>query len=552
MKRLMSPVSLALCAGTLSAQPVLVESTFDSDAEGWTVTSIVNSNLCGTPGAGTLRQSEFVADGGDPGGFFRHVEQGVSGTSFFRAPVSFHGDLSSAYGGVFGWSWRASGSNKFEALEDIYIQGAGMTVWAGTPFAGGRWGRAHVPLVEGVWRLSIPGCTSCCGSPGPFATEQELRAILSDVTAVLIRAEHRSGSETVDLDSVGVFLPIAGIPSDDFESGANGWSILRDAEISWGADLGNGDGGLRGVDDAVGQGFSFIAPEPYLADRSDLVGRTMLLDLRSSAAVGGSSSFEDGGGFVVIAGAGTEARFRLDKLPIIGNIWRSHEIPLVPSPAWTGPDGSVIEVEDFERIFSSISRVQIRGEYRNGGETTWIDNIAFGVGSPSVVVSPAELEGCFDEVVELSAAAGGDAPIEYRWYRDDVALTDDGVYSGAFTAELVFHVSDTTLDGVYECRVTNGLGQAASNEVRLEARVCCPADLTGSSDPNGAGFGEPNGVVDSDDFFFYLDGFVAGTVGVCDLTGSSDPNDPGFGEPDGVCDGEDFFFYLDLFVSGCP
>ncbi|MFG0327643.1 MAG: GC-type dockerin domain-anchored protein, partial [Phycisphaerales bacterium JB037] len=50
----------------------------------------------------------------------------------------------------------------------------------------------------------------------------------------------------------------------------------------------------------------------------------------------------------------------------------------------------------------------------------------------------------------------------------------------------------------------------------------------------------------------YLDAFVAGTTGVCDLTGSSDPNDPGYGNPNGVCDGDDFFFYLDLFVAGCP
>jgi len=37
-----------------------------------------------------------------------------------------------------------------------------------------------------------------------------------------------------------------------------------------------------------------------------------------------------------------------------------------------------------------------------------------------------------------------------------------------------------------------------------------------------------------------------------DLTGSSDPNDPGYGVPDGTVDALDFFFYLDLFVAGCP
>lgn len=36
-----------------------------------------------------------------------------------------------------------------------------------------------------------------------------------------------------------------------------------------------------------------------------------------------------------------------------------------------------------------------------------------------------------------------------------------------------------------------------------------------------------------------------------DLTGSSDPNSPAYGVPDGVVDANDFFFYLTLFQLGC-
>ncbi|MFG0326245.1 MAG: GC-type dockerin domain-anchored protein, partial [Phycisphaerales bacterium JB037] len=79
----------------------------------------------------------------------------------------------------------------------------------------------------------------------------------------------------------------------------------------------------------------------------------------------------------------------------------------------------------------------------------------------------------------------------------------------------------------------------------------CPADLTGSSDPNDPTYGVPDGDADGDDFFFYLDAFSTGNLAVCDFTGSSDPNDPSFGNPDGDCDGDDFFFYLDLFAAGC-
>lgn len=80
----------------------------------------------------------------------------------------------------------------------------------------------------------------------------------------------------------------------------------------------------------------------------------------------------------------------------------------------------------------------------------------------------------------------------------------------------------------------------------------CPADLTGSSNPNNPGYGVPDGIVDASDFFYYLDQFAAGNLAAADLTGSSDPNSPSYGVPDGTLDASDFFFYLTLFGAGCP
>lgn len=79
----------------------------------------------------------------------------------------------------------------------------------------------------------------------------------------------------------------------------------------------------------------------------------------------------------------------------------------------------------------------------------------------------------------------------------------------------------------------------------------CPADLTGSSDPNDPTYGVPDGAADAGDFFYYLDQFALGNLVVADLTGSSDPNDPSYGTPNGVLDAGDFFFYLDRFAQGC-
>lgn len=78
----------------------------------------------------------------------------------------------------------------------------------------------------------------------------------------------------------------------------------------------------------------------------------------------------------------------------------------------------------------------------------------------------------------------------------------------------------------------------------------CPADLTGSVDPNSPDYGVPDGIVDGNDFFFYLGLFGAGDS-AADLTGSIDPNSPDYGVPDGNLDGNDFFFYLGLFAGPC-
>ncbi|MCC6284206.1 MAG: DUF11 domain-containing protein [Phycisphaerales bacterium] len=131
---------------------------------------------------------------------------------------------------------------------------------------------------------------------------------------------------------------------------------------------------------------------------------------------------------------------------------------------------------------------------------------------------------------------------------------DDGVFIDTFGNDDSFIGSD----GFYYCNVVlqDAIGGASLGDAFLrvalpECAVACPADLSGSSDPNDPAYGVPDGMVDSSDFFYYLDQFVAGNLAVADLTGASDPNDPSYGTPDGDIDADDFFFYLDRFVEPC-
>ncbi|MEZ6234313.1 MAG: right-handed parallel beta-helix repeat-containing protein [Phycisphaerales bacterium] len=88
----------------------------------------------------------------------------------------------------------------------------------------------------------------------------------------------------------------------------------------------------------------------------------------------------------------------------------------------------------------------------------------------------------------------------------------------------------------------------------------CPADLTHSAIPGTPGYGEPNGVLNNDDFFYYLSIFVehvgcAPNLVRCpsppDLTSTAIPGAPGYGILDGTLQNDDFFFYLTLFAAGC-
>jgi hypothetical protein len=79
----------------------------------------------------------------------------------------------------------------------------------------------------------------------------------------------------------------------------------------------------------------------------------------------------------------------------------------------------------------------------------------------------------------------------------------------------------------------------------------CPPDLTGTAVPGPTAYGTPDGVLNNDDFFYYLAQFAAGNAGVADQTSTATPGTPGYGVPNGVINNDDFFYYLSLFAAGC-
>ncbi|MBX3364383.1 MAG: hypothetical protein KF866_06410 [Phycisphaeraceae bacterium] len=162
-----------------------------------------------------------------------------------------------------------------------------------------------------------------------------------------------------------------------------------------------------------------------------------------------------------------------------------------------------------------------------------------------------------------SDGAGNIYAVGYNYHVDSVRYAVASLTSGGMPRWLYIGTPGLGEDiAVHNDRVyavgIMGTGQFDGNRLTVtsfEAEVGgtnCPADLSSSSDPNDPGYGVPDGVVDSSDFFFFLDQFAAGNLAIADMTGSSDPNDPSYGVPDGQIDAADFFYYLDIFVAPCP
>ena len=78
----------------------------------------------------------------------------------------------------------------------------------------------------------------------------------------------------------------------------------------------------------------------------------------------------------------------------------------------------------------------------------------------------------------------------------------------------------------------------------------CEPDLTTGAIAGVPGYGVPNGVLNNDDFFYYLALFAANDLRA-DLTTGAIAGVPGYGVPNGILNNDDFFYYLALFAAGC-
>lgn len=213
----------ALCACALltvafpaRASNVLVESTFDADADGWTA-------------LGTTGSSNWSMSSGPFGVQFAGDHISFSDPdnewSYFSAPGKFLGDQSAAFGGWLQFDSRLvsapGGSLANEA--EVVLKGAGLTLaYDAVAALPNTWTSFSINLASGNWRI---GDTFS----GGIATDANLQSVLGNLTALWINGEYITPVvETIALDNVRL---VAAVPEPE----TYGMMLAGLAVVGWAA-----------------------------------------------------------------------------------------------------------------------------------------------------------------------------------------------------------------------------------------------------------------------------------------------------------------------------
>lgn len=186
-------VAMAALTGGANAT-VLIQSTFDTDAEGWRAFS-------NSPGF-TLHPVTWTPANG---GMLAHQAPSDNATSFFLAPAAF---VSALHGAINGSISYDIGSERAERTDTYFSSAVDVQVGAGT----NRIRAGFITSAPGFPVLNHFSLTFDTSHPWMFfdgttttvATQNQIDTVLTGATSLIIRGEYWSSSkpDTAYLDNV--------------------------------------------------------------------------------------------------------------------------------------------------------------------------------------------------------------------------------------------------------------------------------------------------------------------------------------------------------------
>lgn len=399
-------VMLLLAGGLVCAQ---VESTFDTDVDGWQVTGD--------------NSAAWEATTGNPGGCLSVNDHATGGMNYIVAPSKFHGD----------WSAMTAADS---ISAQIYYQhlGGGYQVYPAYIFRiAGPGGAAYTMVgttyhpTEGVWTTYTAYL-----NPADWVIETgEWNSILDNINSVRITGEFYNGDEIVRLDNVSLSsTPVKAFIAcayDDFNAAGTGdWSFANTAGVSNPGSGGNRGGYLNFADKGGVTSFAFV-PAKFLGDWSSLDGTGIVtIDLRIVSRNGLNGGISE---FIRISGPGGSAFVTIDpaEFPESGLVWKTFSYP-IDSSQWIVDSGTWLG------LLQDVTECRITTEFYANTETIGLDNfgrMASGC-SPiddTVQVRDPAVENCrYHSMVNVSTVAHNPRDNELYGLVRETAGSGGGLY----------------------------------------------------------------------------------------------------------------------------
>ncbi|WP_408958988.1 alkaline phosphatase D family protein [Natrinema sp. 74] len=183
-----------------------------------------------------------------------------------------------------------------------------------------------------------------------------------------------------DIDAGAGSEPTARIESS-FDGDADGWLISQNGgsnrPVYRGSD-GNPGGHVSDEESNGGVAWYYQAPFKFLGDREAYYGGTLSFDLRQAQSDRQFDAEPVEGGDVLLASGETKLVYEFrgtDSEP--GVEWTTFEAPLSAEADWidlTSREPLATE-EQLRAVLADLEVLRIRGEYRSGDDTSYLDNV---------------------------------------------------------------------------------------------------------------------------------------------------------------------------------
>lgn len=199
------------------------------------------------------------------------------------------------------------------------------------------------------------------------------------------------------LSSLAAFAARADVLAESrFELDSNGWHLDGDPSTfipQWLESAGNPGGCAKATDNAEGVLVWWAAPPSFLGEKTGAYGGTLEFDMQRSNAA--AWDFAD----VRLYGANSVLVIDAGPNPAVGT-WTHFEVSLLETGGWRLDSlaGAAPSAEQFRAVLADLHSLQIRGEFSDGADSSWLDNVVLTGDAPCHIDGDVNNDG----VVNLS------------------------------------------------------------------------------------------------------------------------------------------------------